>query len=93
MFTSLKSFRKIEAIQERELRFVISNYESTYEDLLNKTVKPNMSPRKARSLCIEIYETLNNLSLEFMKDLLRLHATKRVQREKYKSNLETPNSN
>ena len=49
-------------------------------------------PRRTRSLFIEIYETLNNLSPEFMKDLFKIRAAKRLQREKYNFNLEIPRS-
>ena len=33
---------------------MLGNYQSAYEDLLNKTGKSNMSLRGTRSLCIEI---------------------------------------
>ena len=93
MLTSAKSFRKIEAIQKRAIHFMINNYESTYEDLLNETWEPNMNLRRARSLFIDICKSLNSLNSEFMKDLYKLRAAKRVQREKYKFNLEIPKSN
>ena len=89
MLTSAKSFRKIEAMQKITLLFMIKNYESTYyEDSLNRTEKPNLNLRRTKSFCIEIYKTLNMLNPEFMKDLFRLHATNKLQREKYKFNLE-----
>ena len=50
MLTSAKYFRKIEAIERRALRFMTNNYENTYEDLLNKTGKPNMDLRRTRSV-------------------------------------------
>ena len=79
MLTSAKSFRKIEAIQKRALSSIINNYESTYEDSLNKTGKLNMKLRRIRGLCVEIYKTLNNLNSNFLKDLFRLHVTNTVQ--------------
>ena len=92
MLTRAKSFRKIEAIQKIALRFMINNYESIYEELLNKTGKPNVNQRRTRSLCIHIYKNLSNLNPEFIKDLFGLRATKRVQREKYKFNSEISKS-
>ena len=92
MLTTAKPSRKIEAIQKRTLCFMINNYESTYKDLLRKTGKPKMNPRRTRSLCIEIYKALNNSNNEFMKDLFKLRLTKRVQREKCKFNLKIPKS-
>ena len=56
---------------------MINNYGITYEDLLNKTGKPNMNLARTKSLCIEIYEILNNLNPEF--NLFRLRVTKIVQ--------------
>ena len=78
MLTSTKSFRKIEAIQKKVLRFLINNYESPYKDSMNKTAKPNMSLRRTRSLCIEIYKTLNNLNPEFMKVQLSEYREKNI---------------
>ena len=48
---------------------------------------------RTSSICIEIYKILNNLNSKFLKELFRLRATKRVQREKYKFNLQIPESN
>ena len=59
---------------------MINYYQSTHEDLLNKTGKPNMKLRGTMSFCIEIYKTLNKLNSESMKGLLRLCVTNRVQR-------------
>ena len=56
---------------------MINNYGITYEDLLNKTGQTNMNLTRTRSLCIEIYKTLNNLNPEFI--LFRLRVTKIVQ--------------
>ena len=78
MLTSTKSFRKIEAIQKKALRFMINNYESPYKDSMSKTAKPNMSLRRTRSLCIEIYKTLNNLNPEFMKVQLSEYREKNI---------------
>ena len=45
-----------------------------------------MNLRRTRSLCIEIYKTIN-------KNLVKVHKTNRAQRERYKLNLEIPKSN
>lgn len=46
---------------------MVNNYESTSEDISNKTGKPNMN----YSLWVEIYASLNNSNTEFMKVLFR----------------------
>ena len=71
---------------------MINDYESISKKLLNKTGKPNMNLRRNRSFCIKFYETLNNLNLEFKRDLFMHRATKSVKREKYKFNLEIRSS-
>ena len=50
--TNAKSVHKIEAIKKRALRFMLSDYESSYEDLLKKSGNPSMNLRRTRSLCI-----------------------------------------
>ena len=46
-----------------------------------------MNLRRTRSLCIEIYKTINNLQPEFMKNLFKFFKTNTGQREQYKLNL------
>ena len=40
----------------RALRFLLNDYNSTYEDLLEKSGYPKMNLRRQRTLCIEIYK-------------------------------------
>ena len=49
-----------------------------------------MNVNRLRILCIEIYKTINNLNLEFMRDLFTLRETSRLIREKYMLNLNIP---
>ena len=51
---------------------MISNYESTYEDLVNKIRKPNMKLRRISSFLWRFIRPLNNLNPKFMKYLFRL---------------------
>ena len=50
MLTNAKSVHKIEAIQKRALRFMLNDYESSYEDLLKKSGNSSK----------EIYESKEN---------------------------------
>ena len=72
MLTDANSVCKIETIQKRALRFMLNDYESSYEYLLKKSGNPRMNLRRTRSLYIEIYETINNLNPEFMKNLFKV---------------------
>ena len=43
-----------------------------------------------RSLCTEIFKTLNNINPAFMNEIFELRKTKRAVRNQYKFNLEVP---
>ena len=93
MLTNAKFVHKIEAIQKMALRFMLNDYGSSFEDLLKKSGNPSMNLRRTRSLCIEIYKTINNLNPGFMKNLFKVRKTNRAKREQYKLNLKIPKSN
>ena len=88
-FSSAQSLNKIEKLQKRALRFLLNDYDSTYEDLLEKSSYPNMDLRRQGTLCIEIYKTLNKSNPYYMNDIIKLRNTDRLTRRKYKLNLET----
>ena len=46
--SSAQSLNKIENLQKRTLRFLLNYYDSTYEDLLEKSGYPNMNLRRQR---------------------------------------------
>ena len=92
-FSNTQSLNKIENLQKRVLRFLLNDYDSTYEDLLEKPGYPNMNLRRQRTLCIEIYKTLNKLNPGYMNDIFKLRTTDRLTRETYKINLEIPKPN
>ena len=68
-FCSAASKNKIEKIQERSLRFLYNDYNSTYAELLDKADKPTMEVRRLRNLATEIFKTLNNLNPTFMQEM------------------------
>ena len=47
-----------------------------------------MNVKSLRTLCIEIFKTLNNLNPIFMKEIFSLRQANRPAREKYKLNLD-----
>ena len=92
IFSTAKSLNKIESLQKRALRFLYNDYSISYEDLLEKAGKVKMSVNRLRNLCVEIYET-NKLNPEFMNNTFKVKENKRLAREQYKLNLETPKWN
>ena len=72
MFSHKKSLNKIESLHKRALRFLLNDYENSYEELLEKSGKCNMNLRRIRFLCIEIYKTINSLNpVKFLKHKLK----------------------
>ena len=85
-----KSLNKIESLQNRALRFLYDNYDSSYESILKLAGKSTVHVAKLRSLCIENFKTLNNINPAFMNEIFELRKTKRTVRNQYKLNLEVP---
>ena len=79
--------------KKRALRFSFDDYESTYEQLLNKAGRSSMSINRLRTLCVEIYKTLNELNPSFMKNIFTVKEADRLTREQYKLNLNTLSRN
>ena len=93
MFSSAKSLNRIENLQKRALIFLFDGYESTYEQLLNKAGRRSISINRLRTLCVEIYKTLNELNPSLMKNIFMVKETDGLTREQYKLNLNTPSYN
>ena len=72
MFSSAKSFNKIQSLQKRALRYLYSDYESPYDTFLVKSSKVTMKTSRLRSLCVEIYKSINSVNPSFMKKIFRL---------------------
>ena len=93
MFSYAKSLKKVEALQERALRFLYDDYNSPLEEILKKSGKVCMEVNRLRYLCIEIYKSINNINPNFMKQIVQLRETSRTVRNQYKLNLSVPKVN
>ena len=93
MLSNKKSLDKIESLHKRSLRFLLNDFVSSYEQLLEKLGKCNTNILRLRCLCIEIYKTLNDLNPSFMKEIFEKRDENRVTRDRYKLNLNIPRSN
>ena len=78
MFSSAKSLNKVESLQKRALRFLYDNYDSSYESILKISGKSTMNVNRLRSLCIEIFKTLNNINPAFMNEIFELRKIDRA---------------
>ena len=77
---------KIENIQKRTLRFVLNDYTSNYETLLNKSSKCTMEVRRLRVLALEVFRSVNKLNPVYMQSLFE----KNVNSKRYKDDLKVP---
>ena len=69
-FCGEKNTKKIEKIQERALRFIFRDYDSSYESLLIKSQSPSFMVRRLREIALEAFKILNNLYPVYLNDLL-----------------------
>ena len=85
MFSGSKSLNKLESLRKRALGFLYEDYVSSYEELLQKAGKVTMKVNRLRSLCIEIYKSINNMNPTYMNEIFKLRKTSRAVRGNYKS--------
>ena len=65
---------KMEKIQERALRFIYEDYDSSYEDLLQKSKLPSLKIRRIRTIAIEIFKIIHRKSPQYLHDLIDIKA-------------------
>ena len=71
-FCPTSFMRKIEKIQKRALRFVLDDFSSDYDTLLEKSNTCTMEIKRLRTLALEVFKSLNNLNPPFMKELFEV---------------------
>ena len=74
-FYSEANTNKIENIQERALRFIYNDYNSTYENLLIVSKLPTLKVRRLRIMAIEVYNILHQESPSYLHDLIKIKDT------------------
>ena len=67
-FRSEANTNKIEKNQERALRFIYNDYNSTYDNLLIVSKLPTLKVRRLRTMAIEIYKILHLESRSYLHD-------------------------
>ena len=61
----------MEKIQERALKFVYEDFDSSYEDLLQKTGLPSLHIRRMRLMAIEVFKILNEMRPPVLANLVQ----------------------
>lgn len=72
MFTSTSSLTKIEDIQKRALRFVLNDYNLSYDELLRKAEVPGIKILLLRTLAIEMYKCISNENPDYLNELFKI---------------------
>ena len=75
-FCNEANTNKIEKIQERALRFIYNDYNSTYENLLIVSKLPTLKVRRLRTMAIEVYKIIHQESPSYLHDLIKIKDTK-----------------
>ena len=75
MFHSRQLNNRINKIQERALRIVYKDYNSTFNKLLIKGNSVSIHNKNTQALAIELYKIVNGISPEIMKDVLQICIT------------------
>ena len=58
-------------LSRKKFCFMLNDFKICHEKLLKRSLKLSMNLRRTRKLYIEIYETINKLNLEFMKNMVK----------------------
>ena len=72
-FCLSESMKKLERIQERSFRLLLNDYESSYQEILEKIGKTTLQIRRIKLLAIEIFKTINDINPSYMKEIFELN--------------------
>jgi hypothetical protein len=61
-FCTEKNSKKLEKVQERALRFVYEDYNSSYEELLHKAKAPSLQIRQIRTMALETFKIVSKIA-------------------------------
>ena len=75
-FCTDKNTNKFEKVQERALRFVYNDFDSTYLELVDKVKVPTLQVRRIRTMALETFKIMNNLSPTCLNSLVKIKTSK-----------------
>ena len=70
--SSSTSLRKIANLYKRAIRFLLKDYASSYEQLLQKSSKVSINLRNQRVLCTEVFKAMIDLNPPYVKEIYNL---------------------
>jgi hypothetical protein len=62
----------MENIQESALRFIYEDYNSSYENLLEKSKLPSLKIRRLKTIAIETFKIIHKKSPSYLHDLINI---------------------
>jgi hypothetical protein len=62
----------MEKIQERALRFIYDDYNSSYENLLEKSKLPSLEIRRLKTIAVETLKIIHKNSPSYLHDLINI---------------------
>ena len=62
----------MEKIQERALRFIYDDYNSSYEHMLEKSKLPSLKIRRLKTIAVETFKIINKNSPSYLHDLINI---------------------
>ena len=84
-FCGKTSIRRMEKVQERALRFVYGDYDTTYHDLIHKAKLPTLELGRERSIAILTYKILHDQAPNYLKDLINCNRNSKLYLPSYKN--------
>jgi len=86
-FCNEQNTQKMEKIQERALKFIYDDHESSYEALLTKSKLPSLKIRRIRYIALETFKIINKQSPVYLHDLIEIKQNNYSFRYKNTANL------
>lgn len=71
-FCGVTLTRKMEKIQERALRFLLNDFTSEYNVMLDKVGLDTLFIRRLKSIACEVFKAINDLSPTFLRDIFNV---------------------
>ena len=87
-FCSKTNTEKLEKLQYRALRIVFSDFTSSYASLLEKAELSTLHLNRLRCIAAETYKCINNLTPEYIRDLVQLKTSSYAFR--YENTIKVP---
>jgi hypothetical protein len=75
-FCTEKNSTKLEKVQERALRFVYEDHNSSYEELLHKAKVPSLQIRRIRTMALETFKIVSKIAPVCLQNLVSVKNSK-----------------